>query len=754
MNAAQFYGIDSLMESRECQGVKIAIFDTSVSGKHLPIKKSYSWTKEVSKHATHGSFVAGIIASSNQNCPCICPKAEIYIHEMFDSSFISLTSNYLAAFNEVLRDDVRIVNLSIGGPDFLDFPFMDKIEFLAGRDVIIVSAVGNDGPICGSIHNPADSIYVIGVGAIDENNSVADYSSCGPTLHQIIGGSLGFPIIKPDLLALGSVQSLNENNICSNMTGTSMAAPIVTSAIALALSINPSLNLAAIKQLLYESSDRLPNVNIFKQGAGALNIHKFISLVHEFESKVTSWPSSLDLFASQYYGNWSRGIIKSSVPFVFNFTLLNSVEKYSKIAQVPTVTLKDHETNARFEFEYPKHFGPYVSYLTVRIYLNSSKFDKLEGKISVKIEQSSRYLEELTIPFVIPVIESHDLPRVLFDEFHSLQYPFGYFPADSLGKPSNVPFDWHGDSLLTNFNGLIRELGDRIQIESISFPAFCVNLDNYDCFLIVDAEDTFSTAEIDFIEKSVEQGLHLIIFADWFNHDLIEKAQVLDKQTGKYWYPFSGGCNIPALNLLLERFGMAFSDQTYSGSIPWPNGSFEFDFGNSITKFPNDGLLFSVELHNEVSQKIEMVSVFGTAKYEKGLVSIFGDSNCLDDIYNSESDCYGLLDILLQAESLEDIIDNIPWPLGKGWNLFDRIPQVHHKSSQLLETITKSNSTCSPKKTNFHPFTPNSSDFHNYRSVDECCSLDKTHDNYYIIYISVLICIATLAFLWHKIKPK
>lgn len=35
---------------------------------------------------------------------------------------------------------------SIGGPDFTDLPFMDKVWELTANGVILISAIGNDGP--------------------------------------------------------------------------------------------------------------------------------------------------------------------------------------------------------------------------------------------------------------------------------------------------------------------------------------------------------------------------------------------------------------------------------------------------------------------------------------------------------------------------------------------------------------------------------------------------------------------------------
>ena len=49
-----------------------------------------------------------------------------------------------------------MLNLSIGGPDFMDEPFVSKVNELTTRGIVFVSAIGNDGPVFGTLNNPGD----------------------------------------------------------------------------------------------------------------------------------------------------------------------------------------------------------------------------------------------------------------------------------------------------------------------------------------------------------------------------------------------------------------------------------------------------------------------------------------------------------------------------------------------------------------------------------------------------------------------
>lgn len=62
---------------------------------------------------------------------------------------MSYTSWFLDAFNYAILKKVHVLNLSIGGPDFMDQPFVDKVWELTANGVIMISAIGNDGPLYG-----------------------------------------------------------------------------------------------------------------------------------------------------------------------------------------------------------------------------------------------------------------------------------------------------------------------------------------------------------------------------------------------------------------------------------------------------------------------------------------------------------------------------------------------------------------------------------------------------------------------------
>ena len=52
----------------------------------------------------------------------------------------------------------------------------------------MISAIGNDGPLYGTLNNPADQNDVIGVGGIDYGDKIASFSSRGMSTWELPRG--------------------------------------------------------------------------------------------------------------------------------------------------------------------------------------------------------------------------------------------------------------------------------------------------------------------------------------------------------------------------------------------------------------------------------------------------------------------------------------------------------------------------------------------------------------------------------------
>lgn len=217
------------------KGIRVAVFDTGLAKNHphfKRVKERTNWTNEktLDDGVSHGTFVAGVIASS-KDCLGFAPDAELHIYRVFTNNQVSYTSWFLDAFNYAILRKIHVLNLSIGGPDISDHPFVDKVLELTANKVIMVSAIGNDGPLYGTLNNPGDQSDVIGVGGMNFDENIAKFSSRGMTTWEL---PYGYGRLKPDIVTYGSqVKGSNVKSGCRSLSGTSVASPVVAGAVAL-----------------------------------------------------------------------------------------------------------------------------------------------------------------------------------------------------------------------------------------------------------------------------------------------------------------------------------------------------------------------------------------------------------------------------------------------------------------------------------------------------------------------------------------
>ena len=455
-------------------GVKVAILDTGLQVNHphfVNIKDAVDFTDEkdpIDRVIGHGTFVAGVIASS-RDCLGIAPAAELYSLKVFNSKQASHTSWFLEAFNYALQMDVDILNLSIGGPDFNDKLFVKKVMELTAKGIIFVSALGNDGPLYGTLNNPADQLDVIGVGGLNYEDEIADFSSRGMTLWEI---PYGYGRVKPDIVTYGTaIRGSSLRGTCRYLTGTSVSSPVVTGIIALLVEVmkkNERLNRirspASVKQVLMASAERVHGANMFEQGSGKINLMRAYELLKGYVPQITVSPNKIDWTDCPYMWPYcSQPLYHTAMPQIVNMTIINGMNVRGEIDGPPTWHPKSHEHILDMSFTYDSVLSSWNGYVAVFISVNEQGKEfagTVEGYIlvTVKSPPSNEDIsdQESTVKIsvkanVIPTPPRHK--RILWDQFHSLGYPLGPFPRDNLNL-KNAPLDWNGDHIHTNFNEL------------------------------------------------------------------------------------------------------------------------------------------------------------------------------------------------------------------------------------------------------------------------------------------------------------
>ncbi|CAM3105198.1 S8 family serine peptidase [Stackebrandtia soli] len=269
-------------------GITVAVLDTGIDADHpdladqITAMENFTGDEMVDDvgHGTHvASTIAGIGAKSDGLYKGVAPDADLIIGKVCTNSGCD-ESSILAGMEWAARQDATIANLSLGGTDS---PEMDPLEqavedLTAEYDTLFVISAGNDGGD-GTVSSPSTAPSALSVGAVDDNDALADFSSRGPR-----SGDHG---VKPDITAPG-VDIIAAKANGSNMgdspvegyltaSGTSMAAPHVAGTAALLAQQHPDWSAARLKAAIMASAEPNGELTAFEQGAGRVNVTQAIN---------------------------------------------------------------------------------------------------------------------------------------------------------------------------------------------------------------------------------------------------------------------------------------------------------------------------------------------------------------------------------------------------------------------------------------------------------------------------------------------
>ena len=306
------------------QGVVIAILDSGVNYNHMDLV-DHLWDggEEFPNHGYdivnndddpmddtgHGTHCAGTICGDGTAgiITGMAPDATLMCVKCVDSNGYTTAPDLVRSMEWAVEHGCDAMSLSLGlakaEPSVKEL-LRHTCESILDVGIIAVTAVGNEGkyqhlyPIPNNVRtpgncpppyldpdqmeNPGGLTCVLAVGAVNANDTAADFTSQGPVTWQDTE-LLDYPLdtltneiglIRPDVCAPGvDIWSLtyNHNNDYNIMSGTSQATPCVAGIVALLLSINPDLSPAVICQILEETSVKLTPTKSNLTGIGRVD---------------------------------------------------------------------------------------------------------------------------------------------------------------------------------------------------------------------------------------------------------------------------------------------------------------------------------------------------------------------------------------------------------------------------------------------------------------------------------------------------
>jgi serine protease AprX len=276
------------------KNVCIAVLDTGIYAGHPDFGRRIVYFKDFVNGRTgayddngHGTHIGGILCGNGRmsggRYAGMAKNASLVVLKVLDQKGNGNTKDVIRALEWIhmhhRQYHIRLLNFSVGflpGAGWEEQKeLLDAIDRLWDEDIMVVTAAGNNGPGKHTVTVPGISRKVVTVGASDDRRSPAQlqrgYSGKGPT---------GCCIVKPEILAPGTeVKSLsNSTDGYTVKSGTSMAAPVVCGALALAYEKRPQITPAELKLCLYETVTPLEPKEK-SQAWGILHVDKLLNVI-------------------------------------------------------------------------------------------------------------------------------------------------------------------------------------------------------------------------------------------------------------------------------------------------------------------------------------------------------------------------------------------------------------------------------------------------------------------------------------------
>lgn len=273
----QIRAFDAWAEQPPLVGPLVAIIDSGIDGDHPELRDRIAAARSfVGGRATvddegHGTFVAGIIAagqSNGQGIAGIAWPSQLLVAKVVGSDRTISLEAEVKAIRWAVDQGARVINLSLGGirsprrPDEDTFSPLEAaaIDYAAGRGVVLVAAVGNADQAPRRpwpwANYPAALPHVIGVSAVARDGSVPSFSHRDRIYNDIAAPGTEMLSTFPRPLTAARPACANQGySDCGpeeyrRAEGTSFAAPQVTAAAALLLSVRPDLASDQVATLL------------------------------------------------------------------------------------------------------------------------------------------------------------------------------------------------------------------------------------------------------------------------------------------------------------------------------------------------------------------------------------------------------------------------------------------------------------------------------------------------------------------------
>jgi len=262
------------------RGIKIAILDTGLDPDHSDFSGRVGGGVDLTGEGArdrngHGTHVTGIAAGAGARYRGVAPEATLYVGKVLHNDGNGMMSDVIAGLEWAVDQRVHVVNLSLGASGACDGSdaLSAACDAVVAQGIVVCVAAGNDGPGAYTVGAPGCAREVITVGSSTAQDGVSSFSSRGPTLDGRTKPDILFPgqgIIS--CRAANTSMGVPIDERYTRASGTSMATPHASGAVALLLQAMSQLTPAEVKARLARGALDL-GLDHNAQGAGRADVY-------------------------------------------------------------------------------------------------------------------------------------------------------------------------------------------------------------------------------------------------------------------------------------------------------------------------------------------------------------------------------------------------------------------------------------------------------------------------------------------------
>ena len=249
---------DAWAHDIDASNITVAVLDTGIDYTHpkLAGRVELGWNvadgnKDVSDHFGHGTHVAGIIGAQGGDggLEGVCDTCKLMAVKVLGDNGEGTTDAVIQGIQYAVQYGANIINMSLGSSDTAIDPALGQaIAYARQHNVLVICAAGNDG---GDVTSPANDPNAIAVSSTSKFlwwEYLSWFSNRGSKIEVGAPGGGIWSTVPETPNETGAIGY-------AKLSGTSMAAPMVSGEAALIEAAHPEFDADAVQQRIDQAVD-------------------------------------------------------------------------------------------------------------------------------------------------------------------------------------------------------------------------------------------------------------------------------------------------------------------------------------------------------------------------------------------------------------------------------------------------------------------------------------------------------------------